>query len=579
MGNRKILGALAASAAVALAAALPVATGSAHPASHRSDAVSDKAGGKAGGKARSQGQGRHHGHHNVQHVLLISVDGLHQSDLSWYVQQHPDSKLAQLARGGSQYIHARTQIPSDSFPGMVGQVTGGTPGVTGIYYDDEYNHALLPPGTTSCKPGQLTGAQVIYDSPIDKDPTALDAGEGLPGLPGDILQMTGSPQSLLLTSGLPVDPKTCQPVYPHQYLKVNTIFEVAHEHGLRTAWSDKHPAYEILNGPSGTGVDDLFTPEIDSNATGYAAGDSWTSDNQATMQYDSYKVQAVLNEIDGYDHSRSQKVGMPAIFGMNFQTVSTAEKLPTSDGLPGGYLPGTDTPGPLLSLALGYINDQLGKMVSELRAQGQLDSTAIILSAKHGQSPQDPNQLTRIDDGPIIDAIDAGWKAAHPGAADLVAFATDDDAIQMWLSDRSAAATSFVKQYLLSHSATGNTASGGSRTLASSGLRRVYAGAGAARYFGVPLSDPNHPDVWGVVQVGVVYTGGTAKIAEHGGANPADRDVPLVVYAPGIVRARTIDRPVLTPQIAPTILRLLGLDPDALKAVRIEGTEVLPGLR
>ena len=51
------------------------------------------------------------------------------------------------------------------------------------------------------------------------------------------------------------------------------------------------------------------------------------------MQYDSYKVQAVLNEIDGYDHSRKTKVGVPAIFGMNFQTVSTAEKLLTSDGL------------------------------------------------------------------------------------------------------------------------------------------------------------------------------------------------------------------------------------------------------
>ena len=67
------------------------------------------------------------------------------------------------------------------------------------------------------------------------------------------------------------------------------------------------------------------------------------------MQYDSYKVQAVINEIDGYDHSRTTRVGVPAIFGMNFQTVSTAQKLPSSDGLTGGYLPGTRTPGPLLS--------------------------------------------------------------------------------------------------------------------------------------------------------------------------------------------------------------------------------------
>jgi len=54
---------------------------------------------------------------------------------------------------------------------------------------------------------------------------------------------------------------------------------------------------------------------------------AWTGDNAATMQYDSYKVQAVLNWIDGYNYSRTEKVGVPAILGMNFQTVSTAEKL------------------------------------------------------------------------------------------------------------------------------------------------------------------------------------------------------------------------------------------------------------
>ena len=49
------------------------------------------------------------------------------------------------------------------------------------------------------------------------------------------------------------------------------------------------------------------------------------------------------------------------MFGMNFQTVSTAEKLPTSDGLMGGDYPGTTTPGPLLQRALQYIDDQVRK--------------------------------------------------------------------------------------------------------------------------------------------------------------------------------------------------------------------------
>ncbi|HEV3318853.1 MAG TPA: alkaline phosphatase family protein [Solirubrobacteraceae bacterium] len=514
-------------------------------------------------------------------MLLISVDGLHQSDLEWYVESHPGSELAKLVGGGAEYARAQTPIPSDSFPGMTAQVTGGNPRTTGIYYDDEYSHAVLPAGTTSCH-GQPTGGEVIYDSPDDKDATALDAGQGLAGLPGSILEMTAQPQSLLNPATLPVNPQTCKPIYPHEYLQVNTIFEVAHDQGLRTAWSDKHPAYEALDGPSGTGIDDLFTPEIDSNALEpggkpYPGEISWTEDNAATMQYDSYKVQAVLNEIDGYDHSGKTKVGVPAIFGMNFQTVSTAEKLLSSDGLNGGYEPGTTTPGPLLARALDFINAKLQAMDEEIQAQGLGDSTAIIVSAKHGQSPQDPNSLVRIKDGPIIEAINAAWDAAHPGAGALIVAGTDDDAWQSYLSDTSQQAADFVKDYLWSHSATGVAYDGSSRTLAHSGLAEIYAGRAAARYFGVPVSDPRHPDVWGVVQVGVVYTGGT-KIAEHGGANPADRDVPIVLYAPGAVEPGTYRPWVETTQIAPTILDLLGLDPDALQAVQIEGTPVLPGI-
>jgi hypothetical protein len=524
--------------------------------------------------------GRHHGS-SIAHVLLVSVDGLHQSDVEWYVGNHPSSELAKLVGGGAEYARAQTPIPSDSFPGMTAQVTGGNPRTTGVYYDDEYSHAVLPAGTTSCH-GQPTGGEVIYDSPDDKDATALDAGQGLSGLPGSILEMTAHPHSLLNLAALPVNPQTCTPIYPHEYLEVNTIFEVAHNHGLRTAWSDKHPAYEALEGPSGNSIDDLFTPEIDSNAlepdgTPYPGEISWTGDNAATMQYDSYKVQAVLNEIDGYDHGRASKVGVPAIFGMNFQTVSTAEKLLTSDGLSGGYLPGTTTPGPLLARALDFINAKLQAMDEEIHAQGLADSTAIILSAKHGQSPQDPNSLTRIKDGPIIEAIDTAWTAAHPGAGALIVAGVDDDAWQSYLSNTSQQAADFVKNYLWSHSATGVAYDGSTRTLAHSGLSEIFAGRAAARYFGVPSSDPRHPDVWGVVQVGVVYTGGS-KIAEHGGANPADRDVPIVVYAPGAVEPGAHDSGVETTQIAPTILDLLGLDPNALQAVQIEGTQVLPGV-
>jgi hypothetical protein len=563
MRGRLRQGAFAAVAAAAVAIGIPVTAAAAH--------------------TRHHGGGEHSRHgHAIKHVMLISVDGLHQSDLDWYVANHPGSELARLTAGGDQYTSARTPVPSDSDPGMTAQMTGGNPKTTGVFYDVEYNHALLPPGTTSCH-GQATGANVIYDSPDDIDDNSLDAGQGLSGLPGSILNMTSTPQDLLDAATFPVDPTTCQPISPSSYVKVNTIFNVAHDAGMLTAWSDKHPVYTSFNGPEGNGITDSFDPEIDSVAlepdgTPYPGDISWTADNAATMQYDSYKVQAVLNWIDGYNHQRTQKVGVPAIFGMNFQTVSTAEKLPTSDGLAGGDLPGTTTPGPLLQRGLQYVNDQLQTMDQEIQSQGLADQTAIVLSAKHGQSPQDPNQLTRIDDGPIMDGVDAGWAATHPGAAPLIAAGTDDDAVMWWLSDQSQEAARYVKHYLWTHTATGNTATGGTRTLPHSGLVKIYAGRSAARYFGVPASDPRHPNVWGVVQSGVVYTGGTGKIAEHGGANPADRDVPLVVYAPGTVESRVVNHPVETTQIAPTIVKLLGLDPDMLQAVQREGTRVLPGI-
>lgn len=513
----------------------------------------------------------------AQHVLLLSVDGLHQSDLAWYIGRHPQSALARLAGDGTEYTDAHTTVPSDSFPGMVGQLTGGNPGTTGVYYDDTYSTTLLPAGTTDCATAK-PGAEVDLTEDLDKNKDSLDAGQGLAGLPGSILDMTGDGRSLIDPSKLPVDPKTCKPVYPNQYLRVNTVFEVARKAGLRTAWSDKHVAYDILSGPSGTGIQDLFAPEINSQAIGYPAGQDWTNDNAATERYDSYKVKAVLNEIDGFDHSGKHKVGTPAVFGMNFQSVSTAQKLPASDGLKGGYT-AKGVPGPLLAKNLDYVNDQVASFLSEIRKRHLADSTTIILSAKHGQSPTDPKALTRIDDGPLLDGLNAAWKAAHPGAGDLVVHSVDDDAMLLWLSDRSQAATDFARHYLLRQSGTGNDINGAPKPFTTSGLKTVYAGAAAARYFGAKTGDSRVPDVFGITQYGVVYTGGKSKIAEHGGASADDRDVPLVVSGADVQHGRQVTRSVETTQIAPTILSLLGLDPNALQAVRIDHTPTLPASR
>jgi len=553
-----------------------------------------------------------------KHVLLISIDGMHQSDLDWYIAHHPSSTLAKLTRSGAEFTNAETSNPSDSDPGGTALMTGGNPKTTGVYYDVEYSHKVDEAGA-ACTPGQpATGGDVIYDSPDDAlasvpdflnpsngsfpsfDENGSIYAKGLDTNPGAIMNLKNDASSFN-PSTFPVDPATCKPITPWDYLGDNTIFQVIHNAGMRTAWSDKHAVYMSFEGPGSNGksIDDYFGPEIDSqavepNGVPYPQDDDWAHIEAATKQYDGYKVQAILNEIDGRDHSGTTQVGTPAIFGMNFQALSVAQKIrstpanliknadgtySTSAPQAGGYqwVNGRLVPGPVVSSALGYVDAQLGRMVAQIHKDGLSNSTSIIVTAKHGQSPQDPNKLVTVPDGPIIDAINAAWQQTHPDNAKLIVAGTDDDLWQSYLSDNSQAADDFVKSYLWDHTAQGYDVNKNAVTVQHSGLAQIWAGADAANFFGVSVDNGHYPDVFGKVQEGVVYSGPT-KLAEHGGMNTGDRHVMMVVDGPGI-RHEVQSQSVETTQVAPTVLSLLGLDPAQLTAVQTEGTQVLPGLR
>jgi hypothetical protein len=222
----------------------------------------------------------------IKHVLLISVDGLHAVDLANYVKTHPDSTLAKLSDRGVTYTKAFASRPSDSFPGLLAIVIGGTPRSTGVYYDNSYDRKLSPPGS-NCS---TIGTEAVLDESIDINPDLLSGG-GNPGFNASSID----------PAKLPLDPSNgCQPVYPHSYLRVNTIFEVIKKAGGYTAWADKHPEYDLVNGPSGQGVDDLYTPEINN-------ADSPTSKVTDTEAYDDIKVTAILNQIDGKTATGQQK--------------------------------------------------------------------------------------------------------------------------------------------------------------------------------------------------------------------------------------------------------------------------------
>jgi len=469
--------------------------------------------------------------HVIKHVLLISVDGMHNGDLSHYVATHPTSVLAKWTHSGVTYSNVTGSKPSDSFPGLMQLVTGASAATTGVYYDASYDRQLSPPGS-ACK---TIGTPVTFDESIDKDLNRLDGGGGI-----DVTK-------------LPLDPNNgCKPVYPWQYLRVNTIFEVAHNAGFVTAWSDKHiGAYTIVNGPSGTGVTDLANLEV----TGVLPnGDLPNNDVPANNYYDSLKVEYVLNWCRGLDHLGKHHIGVPALFGMDYQTVSTGQKV-------NGYVHPDYTPTPQLASALDFVDRSLGKMEQTLKATGVADETLIIVAAKHGQTPVARFLRKIVADTLIPTEIDSI-------APNLVANATEDDIGLIWLSnqDLTAAAvdkirlnsgTNFAKFILWGNSLT--------------------AGNAGFPGFPSPLQDSRTPDIIVLPQKGVIYTSPSAtKVAEHGGFNDDDVDTPILLFLPGVPETH-IDTPVDNRQVATTALLSIGLDPMLLAGAVAENTHVLPG--
>jgi len=523
----------------------------------------------------------------IQHVLLISVDGMHSLDFAncakgvpIYGNQTYCPHLAELSATGVHYLQALTSKPSDSFPGLVAQITGGTPRSAGIFYDVSYDRALSPPAKTTpygivggaklCP--SVIGTQVGFDEEIDYNLTKLDSGkpDGSSGING------------INPDYLPRNPKNgCAPVYPHTYLRDNTIFNVVRNAGGYTAWSDKHPSYDFTNGPSGDGVIDLWSPEINSipvpiptvqgcnplpDPGAAQSTNAWTDSFQNIRCYDQYKVQAVLNWIDGKTHDGSSVAPVPNVFGMNFQAVSVGEKLvEKSLGLTGGYVDALGTPSTSLFAEIQYVDTAIGQFVAELKKQGLSDSTLIIVSAKHGQSPIDINRVLRIPgDVPTDEPPSQILSPAGVGPGLPVAQADEDDISMLWLTDQSQTESSLATLSLLAN-----------ENLFGQG--EIFSGPSLTLQFNDPLTDSRTPDIIIAPNVGVIYTGGTAKVSEHGGFAYDDRNVLLIVSNPSY-KAATFNDQVETRQIAPTILKALGLNPNLLSAVQSEHTETLPGL-
>jgi hypothetical protein len=454
----------------------------------------------------------------IERVLMVSIDGFHTVDLERYIESKPDSTLAHLAKIGVRYSNARAPFPSDSFPSVLAWATGGTPRSTGVFYDISYDRRLSPP-SSDCS---TLGTVVDFSEVSDLDSSQLDGGGGF------------NP------AALPRDPeKGCAPVTPHEYLRVNTLFEVLKAAGKRTAWSDKHLTYEVLQGPSGQGVDDLFNPEIAAVQTKVLS---------QVQAYDDSKVAAVVHQIDGQDHLK-QPAEVPAFFGMNFQAVSTVQKL-------SGYEDAAGTPSDPLLLAIDGVDAALKTLVAELQTKQLWATTLLVVGASHGQSPIDPALVHRLPVSLIPSLVE------EVGSG-LLAAATEDAVALLWLTD--ASKTDDVARHLLDKKD-------------AAGIDHVISGGELTGMFGDPASDSRVPNLVVVVKTGTIYTDSGKKIAEHGGMSDDDRKVALLVVG-GNPTPAVIEDSVETRQLAPTVLSALGLEPSSLKAVQAEETAMLPGLQ
>jgi hypothetical protein len=536
---------------------------------------------------------------HIRRVLLISVDGMHAVDFTNCANGISTANngepfcpaIAALAKIGINYVAASTSKPSDSFPGLTAIVTGGSPALTGVYYDVSYSRNLDGPkvmtgngnGPGPCTAAAApTGFTTEYEEGIDIDQSKVNGGT--PGA-----SLTDGTIASIDPHRLPQDPaQGCAPVFPWEFVRANSIFSVIHQAGGVTAWSDKHPAYaSVASGIGPAALDDFYAPEINSNVIGLpnvttptgvhcdAVLDptsdltAWTNSFQEIQCYDTLKVDAVLNWIDGKTHlGEGQLKGTPNIFGMNFQALSVGQKLNEKNiGVQGGYLDAAGTPSAALLEEFKFVDSSMGAFVNELKARGLFESTLIVITAKHGQSPIDPTRyVPQLKNGtsPATLLSNAGFIPFSESTNNPTGIGpTEDDVSLIWLNNSSETLDAV------------NILENNAGVTSGIALGQLYYGPALASNYNDPMVDPRTPDIIVTPNVGVTYTGSTKKQEEHGGFSHDDTNVVLLLSNPSF-KPRTVNAEVGTAQVAPTILQALGINPRALDAVRIEGTAVLP---
>jgi hypothetical protein len=303
-----------------------------------------------------------------------------------------------------------------------------------------------------------------------------------------------------------------------------------------------------------------------------------------TEKYDDLKVQAILNEIKGlpsHTFFNSNLSQVPALFGMNFQAVSVAEKDANGgiNALAGGA---EGAPSTVLEGAMQHTDESIGAITAALKAAGIWDSTIVVLTAKHGQAP-------RVGVGGLM--VGGTLPNLLGNAGIPVAQATEDDVSLLWLSNQ--AQTFDAVAALQNFKTTGSidvTVQGVTQSVPASQIINLIiantknADASPQSFkLGNPATDSTTPDIVVTLQPGYIWVGNVFnkhKRAEHGGFSNDDTHVALVLGGGAVAsdsRGTTQSTHVDTTQIAVTVLDALGLNPRLLVGVQKDHTKALPG--
>ena len=330
-----------------------------------------------------------------------------------------------------------------------------------MFYDVAYDRSLAPLSTTQVmapraapvRPACSMGRRQSTEEGIDINQALLNGGgKG----DGDV--------SSIDPTKLPRDPaNNCDPVYPWNFVRTNTIFGVIHQAGGYTAWSDKHPAYSSVSGPTTSGPS------------------TW---------HKTWMTTTLRKSTRSLRHCRAFRVAVGS----------------------GGYTDAIGTPTPLMLKQIEFVDSAIGKFVSELENQHVYGSTLIVITAKHGQSPVDTQRYNGDKTSPVTTSPSKIGDSCLPDSESNAGGQigpTEDDVSLLWLTK--CTAEDAVDTLEKTSPASSNIA----------GIGQIFWGPGIRQLFNAPGmppdADPRTPDIIVTPNVGVTYSGSTAKHAEHGG--------------------------------------------------------------